>query len=205
MACKFFNSKEGCTRSEAECNFAHVKIVPEGHYLELRPSRTRPCRHFQQGRCTRGAECHFAHVSDPTAVKGTTAPPVTPVTPFMLLHTPPTVAKERANSAPASSGDHEASLLAAAFDSALACPEWTGTGRCAREWCTAPHEDADVEGAATLTEVSLAAACAVLRAKASEQSSAVESDSDSDEDDVDDVEIVTNTHSRPSTRSSRSV
>lgn len=215
MACKFFNSKEGCTRRDVDCPFAHIKVVPNGQEIEPKPYRTRPCRHFQQGRCVLGSACHFAHVADSTAKKGTTAPPVTPATPFILT---PIVAPhartfggecvktERSNSAPAfsaASAMHGASLVAAAFDASLACPEWTATGRCAREWCTARHEEGDVEGAAMLTEVSLAAACEILRAKASEQSSAVESDSDDDDDD--ELEIVTNTHSRSSTRSSRSV
>jgi hypothetical protein len=104
--------------------------------------------------------------------------------------------KERSQSAPAASADY-ATIVAAAFpEGEEACPEWHATGRCTREWCTALHE----EGASGLTESTLAAACEVLRAKASEQSSAVESD---DEDD-DELEIVT-AHSRPSTRSSRSV
>lgn len=224
VACKFFNSKEGCTRSDIECPFAHVKVVPDGHHVEVKPFRTRPCRHFQHGRCRLGPECHFAHVLDPAAPKGTTAPPVTPVTPFTYRRAKKTPSpspavlvsvsdkgpmsaradkSERSNSAPAASAMHAETLVAAAF-ATEACPEWTSTGRCEREWCTASHDECDVEGAATLTEERLAEACAKLRAKMSEQSSAVESDSD-DSDDDDELEIVTNTHSRPSTRSSRSV
>jgi hypothetical protein len=209
IPCKFFNSVEGCTRTDAECPFAHVKILPDGQALPKPvPYRTRPCRHFQAGRCAMGASCRFAHVADPSAAKGTSAPPATPVTPatpYMAdvarrITAARSVAeveeKERSQSAPAASADY-ATIVAAAFpEGEEACPEWHATGRCTREWCTALHE----EGASGLTESTLAAACEVLRAKASEQSSAVESD---DEDD-DELEIVT-AHSRPSTRSSRSV
>ncbi|BEJ06120.1 hypothetical protein CcaverHIS641_0306420 [Cutaneotrichosporon cavernicola] len=220
VPCKFFNTAEGCTRADAKCPFAHVRILPDGQNLPKPvPFRTRPCRHFQAGRCAMGASCHFAHVLDPTAAQGTKAPPATPATsstPFMADIVRRIVAarvggveeegggegwvgenggegevegeKERSNSAPATSANY-ATLVEAAF-----CPDWHATGQCSREWCTALHESSG------LTESALAAACEVLRVKASEQSSAIESDDDDD----DELEIVT-AHSGPSTRSSRSV
>ncbi|GMK56661.1 hypothetical protein CspeluHIS016_0305010 [Cutaneotrichosporon spelunceum] len=236
VPCRFFNSAEGCTRSDAQCPFVHVRVLPEGQHLPKPvPYRTRPCRHFQAGRCAMGSACHFAHVTDPTAVQGSPAPPPTPVTPSkpFLVDMGRRIAvsraggaaggvddgegdgwerdqpgenrenqegveegegaggegeKERSNSAPAASA-HYATLVAVVF----ACP-WQETGQCTG--CDV-HEAHEARG---LTESALAAACEVLRAKASAQSSAVESDDDDD----DGLEIVT-APSRPSTRSSRSV
>ena len=61
--CKFFNSSAGCLNGST-CNFAHTMVVPEAAPLvdKPRPWRTRPCRHFQLGRCHLGDACHFAHV-----------------------------------------------------------------------------------------------------------------------------------------------
>ncbi|CAK9783368.1 hypothetical protein CC85DRAFT_310320 [Cutaneotrichosporon oleaginosum] len=178
VPCKFYNTAEGCLRSDAACPFAHVRTVPEGQHLpKPTPFRTRPCRHFQAGRCAMGAACHFAHV-DPSAAKGTRAPPATPVTPAT-----PYIDVARRIAAARSAGIEERErerVYAASAPASASCarfPEWRG-----------------------MTERALAAACEVLRAKASVEGS-VESDGEGDDAEL---EIVT-ACSRPSTRSSRSV
>lgn len=67
LPCKFFNSALGCTNGDT-CAFLHKLVVPTSAQLvdKPRPWRTRPCRHFQYGRCTLGPACHFAHVYDPS-------------------------------------------------------------------------------------------------------------------------------------------
>ncbi|WVQ94468.1 hypothetical protein IAU59_001547 [Kwoniella sp. CBS 9459] len=66
LPCKFFNSAMGCMNGDT-CTFLHTRVVPESVPLVERPRpwRTKPCRHFQLGRCTLGDACHFAHVPDP--------------------------------------------------------------------------------------------------------------------------------------------
>ena len=61
--CKFFNSVIGCQNGDA-CTFMHTRVVPDSVPIveKPRPWRTRPCRHFQVGRCHLGDACHFAHV-----------------------------------------------------------------------------------------------------------------------------------------------
>lgn len=46
----------------------HTYVVPSSVPLidKPRPWRTRPCRHWQVGRCNLGEACHFAHVVDPS-------------------------------------------------------------------------------------------------------------------------------------------
>ena len=67
LPCKFFNSASGCNNGE-ECDFLHTLVVPPSVPLidKPRPWRTRPCRHWQVGRCNLGEACHFAHVLDPS-------------------------------------------------------------------------------------------------------------------------------------------
>ncbi|WRT65496.1 uncharacterized protein IL334_002439 [Kwoniella shivajii] len=66
LPCKFFNSSSGC-HNGSSCAFLHTRVVPESVSLVERPRpwRTKPCRHYQLGRCSLGDACHFAHVSDP--------------------------------------------------------------------------------------------------------------------------------------------
>ncbi|OCF34640.1 hypothetical protein I316_03682 [Kwoniella heveanensis BCC8398] len=66
LPCKFFNSAMGCMNGDA-CTFLHTRVVPDSVPIVERPRpwRTKPCRHFQLGRCTLGDACHFAHVPDP--------------------------------------------------------------------------------------------------------------------------------------------
>ncbi|GHJ87868.1 hypothetical protein NliqN6_4270 [Naganishia liquefaciens] len=61
--CKFYNSAEGCHWGE-ECPFLHQYILPIGAPLmpKPRPWRTKPCRHYAEGRCLAGEQCHFAHI-----------------------------------------------------------------------------------------------------------------------------------------------
>jgi hypothetical protein len=65
--CKFYNSAEGCLNGY-HCAFLHILVVPPSVNLvdKPRPWRTRPCRHFQFGRCNLGDACHYAHVYDGT-------------------------------------------------------------------------------------------------------------------------------------------
>lgn len=67
LPCKFFNSAGGCSNG-ADCDFLHKLVVPPSVPLvdKPRPWRTKPCRHWQLGRCHLGDACHFAHVPDPT-------------------------------------------------------------------------------------------------------------------------------------------
>ncbi|OXG71032.1 hypothetical protein C348_06909 [Cryptococcus neoformans Gb118] len=69
LPCKFFNSTAGCINGD-DCAFLHARVVPESVPLVARPRpwRTKPCRHYQLGRCLLGDACHFAHVDDPTWV-----------------------------------------------------------------------------------------------------------------------------------------
>lgn len=66
IPCKFFNSAAGCSNGDG-CAFLHVHVLPPEVPMvpTPRPWRTRPCRHFQLGRCILGDACHFAHVIDP--------------------------------------------------------------------------------------------------------------------------------------------
>ncbi|KAK8861389.1 hypothetical protein IAR55_002208 [Kwoniella newhampshirensis] len=66
LPCKFFNSASGCS-SGGSCSFLHTRVVPDNVPLveKPRPWRTKPCRHFQLGRCVLGDACHFAHKPDP--------------------------------------------------------------------------------------------------------------------------------------------
>ncbi|WWC87679.1 uncharacterized protein L201_002570 [Kwoniella dendrophila CBS 6074] len=66
LPCKFYNSSLGCNNG-SKCNFLHTRVVPESVNLVERPRpwRTKPCRHYQLGRCNLGDACHFAHVLDP--------------------------------------------------------------------------------------------------------------------------------------------
>jgi hypothetical protein len=66
LPCKFYNSQSGCFNGPS-CTFLHTLVIPTG-VLPVdrpRPWRTRPCRHFQLGKCNLGDTCHFAHVVDP--------------------------------------------------------------------------------------------------------------------------------------------
>ena len=74
--CKFFNSASGCVNGDA-CDFLHAMVVPTAANLVSRPRpwRTRPCRHFQLGRCTLGDACHFAHVLENPGAKEKEAKP----------------------------------------------------------------------------------------------------------------------------------
>lgn len=67
LPCKFFNSAGGCSNGD-QCDFLHTFVVPPSVPLveKPRPWRTKPCRHYQLGRCHLGDACHFAHVPDPT-------------------------------------------------------------------------------------------------------------------------------------------
>jgi hypothetical protein len=66
LPCKFYNSQSGCFNGET-CTFLHTLVIPNGvtPVDRPRPWRTRPCRHFQLGKCNLGDTCHFAHVVDP--------------------------------------------------------------------------------------------------------------------------------------------
>ncbi|WVN90462.1 uncharacterized protein L203_105698 [Cryptococcus depauperatus CBS 7841] len=66
LPCKFFNSAAGCINGD-DCAFLHTRVVPDSVPLvdRPRPWRTKPCRHYQLGRCMLGDACHFAHVEDP--------------------------------------------------------------------------------------------------------------------------------------------
>lgn len=60
--CKWFNSTSGCEAGDA-CTFQHVQVIPPEHQSAVpRPWRTKPCRHFQVGKCRMGDSCHYAHV-----------------------------------------------------------------------------------------------------------------------------------------------
>lgn len=60
--CKWFNSTAGCEAGDA-CTFQHVQVIPLEHQPAVpRPWRTKPCRHYQVGRCRMGDSCHYAHV-----------------------------------------------------------------------------------------------------------------------------------------------
>jgi hypothetical protein len=65
LPCKFYNSAAGCLNGP-NCSFLHTLVVPDSVNLvdKPRPWRTRPCRHYQVGRCLLGDACHFAHVYD---------------------------------------------------------------------------------------------------------------------------------------------
>ncbi|KIR96488.1 hypothetical protein L804_06323 [Cryptococcus deuterogattii 2001/935-1] len=81
LPCKFFNSAAGCNAGD-DCAFLHTRVVPESVPLvtKPRPWRTKPCRHYQLGRCMLGDVCHFAHVNDPAWVaSGWKTGTVTPV------------------------------------------------------------------------------------------------------------------------------
>ncbi|ODO09290.1 hypothetical protein I350_02890 [Cryptococcus amylolentus CBS 6273] len=69
LPCKFFNSSAGCVNGD-DCAFLHTRVVPDSVQLVERPRpwRTKPCRHYQLGRCMLGDACHFAHVEDPAWV-----------------------------------------------------------------------------------------------------------------------------------------
>ncbi|WVQ73847.1 hypothetical protein IAR50_003428 [Cryptococcus sp. DSM 104548] len=69
LPCKFFNSSAGCINGD-DCAFLHTRVVPDSVQLVERPRpwRTKPCRHYQLGRCMLGDACHFAHVEDPAWV-----------------------------------------------------------------------------------------------------------------------------------------
>ncbi|WVF66858.1 hypothetical protein IAT40_001601 [Kwoniella sp. CBS 6097] len=76
LPCKFYNSAMGCMNGDS-CTFLHTRVVPDSVPLVERPRpwRTKPCRHFQLGRCTLGDACHFAHVPDPAwLASGNTMP-----------------------------------------------------------------------------------------------------------------------------------
>ncbi|WVR03998.1 hypothetical protein IAU60_000997 [Kwoniella sp. DSM 27419] len=78
LPCKFYNSALGCANGSS-CNFMHTRVVPDSAPLVERPRpwRTKPCRHFQLGRCTLADACHFAHVIDPAwLASGPAAVPV---------------------------------------------------------------------------------------------------------------------------------
>lgn len=66
LPCKFYNSAGGCHNGD-DCDFLHQLVVPPSVPLvdKPRPWRTRPCRHWQLGKCKLGDACHFAHVLDP--------------------------------------------------------------------------------------------------------------------------------------------
>lgn len=60
--CKWFNSMSGCEAGDA-CTFQHIQVIaPDLQPVVPRPWRTKPCRHFQVGKCRMGDSCHYAHV-----------------------------------------------------------------------------------------------------------------------------------------------
>lgn len=190
-----------------------------------RPWRTRPCRHFQLGRCKLGDSCHFAHVLDEGA--GASAPPPAAGSTsasdgvvtrqhrreaseanikdyahlFQRDATPTSASALSFSSSPPASAHEGRDLLPT-----QPCVEWSRTGHCENgAWCRYIHSGSGFIGEltdASLTEETVEGACEDLREKIRGGSVNTHIDDDDDDDD-DDVEIVTmDTRSVPPRRSS---
>ncbi|KAL1410232.1 hypothetical protein Q8F55_004237 [Vanrija albida] len=228
VPCKFFNSTLGCQRSAEECNFAHIRVVPDNEPIvdKPRPWRTRPCRHFQLGRCKLGDTCHFAHVLDEGA---SALPPTTSSPASERRHkrdTSESIRRHKRDASDANIKDYaylyqrEATPTSGPSSSPPAserdgrdllpsepCSEWARTGHCANgAWCRYYHSGSGFIGEltdASLNEESVEGACEDMREKIRGGSVNTHFDDDDDDDDDDDVEIVTmDTRSAPARRSS---
>lgn len=166
--CRFFNSANGCTNGES-CNFLHTFVVPPTVPLieRPRPWRTKPCRHYQLGKCTLGEACHFAHVLDPTrqsidaARKGATS-----------------------GGAGGGGGGHKRK------PSEIACRDYKRDGRCTARDCMFSHDPAAVAlEQVALTEDRLNETCERMRTMAT-PADARGGESDDEDDDLEIVSML---------------